>query len=75
MKVYNLPEIMRYYIEKMEELGISQGALMRLTNLSSATIVTAKRNPEHITIATAQKIINAIKMWSHLQQRAILGKK
>lgn len=74
MKVYDLPKIVRYYLEKIEEWGIPQTALERIAGLSSATIVKMKRNPEHIKICTAQKLINAIKTWSNLQHKAIGGK-
>lgn len=71
--VYELPLIMQRYFEKMDELGISNSAISRLSGLSLPTVNGARRDVNRITIATAQKIIYAIRDWRNLQQQSLIA--
>lgn len=69
MKVYNLPKIILSYFEKIEEWGITYTAIENLANINHRTLMKARDTPECVSVATAQKIINAVQTWSNIQVR------
>lgn len=73
-KLY-LPHIITEQFEKMEQIGMSLGACSRLTGMQIHSLTFIKKNPERVTIANAQKIINAVYSWQRLQKKAIVVKK